>query len=91
MTLPDFYKGYHKEGAAMRKKTKVKNTKGGQMQKLSNEKYKFRSPRPESWTGPIQQTDKFNNAFNFKQKTSELMSGVRGPVRYEKLFDFSKI
>jgi len=36
MTLPDFYKGYYKEGAAMRKKTKVKSTKGGQTQKLSN-------------------------------------------------------
>ena len=35
MVLPDFYKGYHKEGAAMRK-TKVKSTKGGQKQKLSN-------------------------------------------------------
>ena len=49
-----------------------------ELQKLSNAKYKFRSPRPEPWTGPNQKIDHFNNALNFKQKSSELMTGVGG-------------
>ena len=35
-----------------------------EMQKLSNEKYKFRSPWPELWTGPNHKIDHFNNALN---------------------------
>jgi hypothetical protein len=71
MVLPDFYKGYHKEGAAMRKKTKVKSTKGGQKQKLSN------VPMPKAKPKFKGNTDALGNRTNLKTKASyKAMGGM---------------
>ena len=72
MVLPDFYKGYHKEGAAMRKKTKVKSTKGGQTQKLSN------VPTPKAKPKFKGNTDAAGNRTNLKAKEAvyKAMGGV---------------
>ena len=71
MVLPDFYKGYHKEGAAMRK-TKVKSTKGGQKQKLSN------VPMPKAKPKFKGNTDAKGNRTNLKAKEAayKAMGGV---------------
>tara|TARA_A100001234_G_C12444800_1_gene308523 strand:- start:294 stop:623 length:330 start_codon:yes stop_codon:yes gene_type:complete len=70
MVLPDFYKGYHKEGAAMRK-TKVKSTKGGQKQKLSN------VPMPKAKPKFKGNTDALGNRTNLKTKASyKAMGGM---------------
>jgi len=70
MTLPDFYKGYHKEGAAMRK-TKVKSTKGGQKQKFSN------VPMPKAKPKFKGNTDALGNRTNLKTKASyKAMGGM---------------
>ena len=71
MTLPDFYKGYHKEGAAMRK-TKVKNTKGGQKQKLSNVSMPKAKPN----------VDAKGNTTNLKAKEKATYKAMGGMAKY---------
>ena len=72
MVLPDFYKGYHKEGAAMRKKPRVKSTKQGQKEKLSN------TPKPTPKPKFKGNTDALGNRTNLKAKEAayKAMGGV---------------
>jgi len=76
MTLPDFYKGYYKEGAAMRKKSKVKNTKGGQTQKLSN------VPMPKAKPKFKGNTDAIGNRTNLKTKDKATYKAMGGMAKY---------
>ena len=76
MTLPDFYKGYYKEGAAMRKKSKVKNTKGGQTQKLSNVSMPKAKPKFKG------NTDAVGNRTNLKAKENATYKAMGGMAKY---------
>ena len=76
--MADFYKGYYKEGEAMRKKLKKpltykfgRSTKGGQTQKLSN------VPMPKAKPKFKGNTDALGNRTNLKTKASyKAMGGM---------------
>jgi len=76
--MADFYKGYYKEGEAMRKKLKKpltykfgRSTKGGQKEKLSN------IPTPTSKPKFKGNTDALGNRTNLKTKASyKAMGGM---------------
>ena len=81
--MADFYKGYYKEGEAIRKKLKKsptykfgRSTKGGQTQKLSN------VPMPKAKPKFKGNTDALGNRTNLKAKDKATYKAMGGMAKY---------